>query len=58
MQPDVSVDKHAVQIISLVSIGAHPTSGRARRAAQDARAGELGFPLAGANLQVRHAGHA
>ncbi|KFE48286.1 MULTISPECIES: electron transfer flavoprotein subunit beta [Pseudomonas] len=58
MQPDVSVDKHAVHIISLVSIGAHPTSGRARRAEQDARAVELGLQLAGDNLQVLHAGNA
>ena len=58
MQPDVSVGKHAVHIISLVSIGAHPTSGRARRAEQDARAVELGLQLAGDNLQVLHAGNA
>ncbi len=58
MQPEVSVDKDAVQIISLVSIGAHPTSGRARRAEQDARAVELGLQLAGDNLQVLHAGNA
>ena len=32
-------------VISLVSIGAHPTSGRPRRAEQDARAVELGLPL-------------
>ncbi len=57
MQPEVSVDKHAVRIISLVSIGAHPTSGRARRAEQDARAVELGLQLAGDNLQVLHAGN-
>lgn len=58
MQPEVSVDKHAAQIISLVSIGAHPTSGRARRAEQDARTVELGLQLAGDNLQVLHAGNA
>ena len=45
-------------VISLVSIGAHPTSGRARRAEQDARAVELGLQLAGDNLQVLHAGDA
>ncbi|CAG8869600.1 hypothetical protein PS627_03600 [Pseudomonas fluorescens] len=44
------------KIISLVSIGAHPGSGRARRAEQDARAVELGLQLAGDNLQVVHAG--
>ncbi|MFO2462148.1 electron transfer flavoprotein subunit beta [Pseudomonas sp. 15FMM2] len=43
-------------VISLVSIGAHPTSGRPRRADQDARAVELGLQLAGDNLQVLHAG--
>lgn len=46
------------KVISLVSIGAHPTSGRARRAEQDARAVELGLQLAGADLQVLHAGDA
>ena len=45
-----------MNIISLVSIGAHPTSGRARRAEQDARAVELGLQLAGKELQVLHAG--
>lgn len=45
-------------VISLVSIGAHPTSGRARRAEQDARAVELGLQLAGDKLQVLHAGDA
>ncbi len=44
-------------VISLVSIGAHPTSGRPRRAEQDARAVELGLQLAGENLQVLHAGN-
>jgi len=46
------------KVISLVSIGAHPTSGRARRAEQDARAVELGLQLAGDTLQVLHAGDA
>src|SRR5476649_2987698 len=46
----------STNVISLVSIGAHPTSGRARRAEQDARAVELGLQLAGDNLQVVHAG--
>ncbi|MDE1167044.1 MAG: electron transfer flavoprotein subunit beta [Pseudomonas sp.] len=44
------------KVISLVSIGSHPTSGRARRAEQDSRAVELGLQLAGDNLQVLHAG--
>ncbi|NVZ75656.1 electron transfer flavoprotein subunit beta, partial [Pseudomonas gingeri] len=46
----------STNVISLVSIGAHPTSGRARRAEQDARAVELGLQLAGDDLQVVHAG--
>jgi len=45
-------------VFSLVSIGAHPTSGRPRRAEQDARAVELGLQLAGDKLQVLHAGDA
>lgn len=45
-----------LNIITLVSVGAHPTSGRARRAEQDARAVELGLRLAGERLQVLHAG--
>ncbi|RMO78540.1 Electron transfer flavoprotein subunit beta [Pseudomonas syringae pv. philadelphi] len=57
MQPEAFVDKYGVSIISLVSIGAHPTSGRARRAEQDARAVELGLQLVGDNLQVLHAGN-
>ncbi|MCE6983728.1 electron transfer flavoprotein subunit beta, partial [Pseudomonas frederiksbergensis] len=44
------------KVISLVSIGAHPSSGRSRRAEQDARVVELGLQLAGDNLQVLHAG--
>jgi electron transfer flavoprotein beta subunit len=45
-----------LNIIALVSVGAHPTSGRARRAEQDARAVELGLRLAGDHLQLLHAG--
>ena len=52
------VDSTPVQVISLISIGAHPTSGRTRRAEQDARAVELGLRLVGDNLQVLHAGEA
>lgn len=60
MQPDkkLPVDNSPLHIISLVSIGAHPTSGRPRRAEQDARAVELGLQLAGDNLHVLHAGSA
>ena len=36
----------STKIISLVSIGAHPTSGRPRRAEQDARAVELSTAIA------------
>jgi electron transfer flavoprotein beta subunit len=46
------------QVVSLVSIGAHPTSGRARRAEQDSRAVEMGLQLVGSNLRVLHAGDA
>ncbi len=47
---------NTLNIITLVSVGAHPTSGRARRAEQDARAVELGLRLAGERLRVLHAG--
>jgi electron transfer flavoprotein beta subunit len=46
----------ALKTVALVSIGAHPSSGRARRAEQDARAVELGLRLTGEQLQVLHAG--
>jgi len=50
-----------LNIVTLVSVGAHPTSGRPRRAEQDARAVELGLRLAGtspagSSLHVLHAG--
>ena len=50
------VDNSALRILTLVSAGAHPTSGRTRRAEQDARAVELGLQLAGQTLEVLHAG--
>jgi electron transfer flavoprotein beta subunit len=53
---NVPTVKPALRIITLVSVGSHPTSGRARRAEQDARAVELGLQLAGDNLRVLHAG--
>lgn len=56
MQPK-PVNNSALQVLSLVSVGAHPTSGRARRAEQDARAVELGLKLVGDNLQLLHAGN-
>jgi electron transfer flavoprotein beta subunit len=46
----------STNVISLVSIGAHPPPAAPRRAEQDARAVELGLQLAGDNLQVLHAG--
>jgi electron transfer flavoprotein beta subunit len=48
---------HDHPTVVLVSIGAHPASGRPRRAEQDARAVELGLQLAGDNLHVLHAGN-
>ena len=47
----------SIDTVALVSIGAHPASGRARRAEHDARAVELGLQLAGYNLHVLHAGN-
>lgn len=55
MQPDTAA---ALKVVALVSIGSHPTSGRPRRAEQDARAVELGLRLAGQTLEVVHAGDA
>ncbi|WP_417538155.1 electron transfer flavoprotein subunit beta [Marinomonas sp.] len=49
MQPNVNV-------VSLVSIGRHPQSGRSRRAEQDGRAVELGLSLVGEALTVVHVG--
>lgn len=43
---------------ALVSLGAHPASGRPRRAEQDARAVELGLRLCGPRLRLLHAGDA
>lgn len=51
MRPDLNV-------VSLVSIGKHPLSGRERRAEQDSRALELGLSLAGARVTALHAGDA
>lgn len=45
-----------LHVTALVSAGKHPTSGRARRAEQDARAIEMGLHLSGQNLEVLHAG--
>jgi len=50
------MNNNNLSVISLVSIGEHPTSRRPRRAEQDARAIELGIKLVGENLQTLHAG--
>jgi len=58
-QPDNSVNGLPLHVVTLVSIGLHPTSGRERRADQDARAVELGLRLTQAashSLSVVHAG--
>ena len=39
-----------IATVALVSIGAHPASGRARRAEQDARAVELGLQIGRAHV--------
>ena len=44
------------KVVSLVSVGCPPKSGRARRAEQDSRAVELGLKLAGEQLKMLHAG--
>lgn len=46
----------SVKVAALVSIGRHPESLRSRRAAQDARAVELGLRLAGPDVNLIHAG--
>ncbi|SEQ05684.1 electron transfer flavoprotein beta subunit [Amphritea atlantica] len=63
MQPNqFNVDAaNKLKIVSLVSVGKHPQSGRMRRADQDSRAVELGLKLTGDNhsgesLVVLHAG--
>lgn len=54
-------DSQKTKIISLVSVGRHPQSGRARRAEQDGRAVELGLNLQNSlesELSVVHVGDA
>ncbi|MEI8599130.1 hypothetical protein P4S64_20480 [Vibrio sp. M60_M31a] len=46
-----------LRVSTLVSIGAHPDTGRARRSATDARAVELAMNLEGCELEVLHAGN-
>jgi electron transfer flavoprotein beta subunit len=56
MPPNFSTQPLA--IVSLISIGKHPQSGRERRAEQDARAVELGLAVSQGNLTVLHVGNA
>lgn len=54
-------DSQKTKVISLVSVGRHPQSGRARRAEQDGRAVELGLNLQknlASDLSVVHVGDA
>jgi len=53
MQPNIDA---GLRITALVSVGKHPSSGRARRADQDARAVEMGLRIAPQGLEVVHAG--
>lgn len=54
MQPDSLTN---LRVTALVSVGNHPSSGRARRADQDARAVELALSLAPEAVEVVHAGN-
>jgi len=45
-----------LKVTTLVSVGQHPKSGRARRAEQDARAVELGLKMAGTASRLVHVG--
>lgn len=45
-----------LKVATLVSVGQHPKSGRARRANQDARAVELGLKMAGNSCRLVHVG--
>jgi electron transfer flavoprotein beta subunit len=53
MQPNISA---GLRVTALVSVGKHPSSGRGRRADQDARAVEIGLSLNPELLEVLHAG--
>ncbi len=46
-----------LRVSTLVSIGAHPDTGRARRSMTDARAVELALNLEGSQVEVVHAGN-
>lgn len=59
MQPDRSFtpeSESSLSIAVLVSIGRHPSTGRPRRADQDARALEMAFSVKGAAPALLHAG--
>lgn len=60
MQPDLKQQQQGIDVAVLVSIGRHPTTGRARRAEQDARGLELALAmeaeLPGTRISVLHAG--
>lgn len=60
MQPDRQQQQQGIDVAVLVSIGRHPTTGRARRAEQDARGLELALAmeaeLPGTRISVLHAG--
>ncbi|MEJ2669471.1 MAG: electron transfer flavoprotein subunit beta [Gammaproteobacteria bacterium] len=45
-----------LKVATLVSVGQHPKSGRARRANQDARAVELGLKMVGVSCRLIHVG--
>lgn len=49
--------KPELNVVSLVSVGQHPQSGRVRRAEQDARAVELGMKLTSRPIIALHAGN-
>lgn len=53
MQPNIAA---GIRVTALVSAGKHPSSGRSRRADQDARAVEIALNLKPQSLEVLHAG--
>lgn len=50
-------DASSIKITTLISTGRHPSSGRERRAEQDARAVELAMTFAGPSVDLVHAGN-
>lgn len=51
-----SLSNPDLKVASLISVGQHPKSGRARRASQDARAVELGLKMTGSASRLIHVG--